>query len=66
VVIELIDNPAHEQLLMELYGPMGSAIAALVASYSAAERKVLQEFLSKATAILEEATQELRRGGRNQ
>jgi hypothetical protein len=48
--------------MLALYAPMGGAIAALVASYSEAERGLLLEFLGRATEILEEATRELRRG----
>src|SRR5687767_5913274 len=33
VMVELIHNPAHEQLLQQLYGPMGSAINELVNGY---------------------------------
>jgi DNA-binding MarR family transcriptional regulator len=62
VIIELVDNPEHEKLLMQLYQPMGSAIAALVGSYSEAERKVIFDFITKAIAILERSTQALRQG----
>jgi DNA-binding MarR family transcriptional regulator len=62
VIIELIDNPAHEQMLMQLYGPMGSAIGALVASYSEAEQALLLDFITQAINVLESATQQLRQG----
>ena len=60
VILELIHNPAHEQLLMQLYGPMGSAIDALVQGYSVSERALLLDFVTKATSILENATHQLR------
>ncbi len=62
VIIELIDNPEHEQMLMQLYGPMGNAVSALVASYSKAEQAVLLDFITKAITVLESATQQLRQG----
>lgn len=62
VIIELLDNPAHEARMMRLYAPMGQAIAALVASYSAQEQQLLLDFLTKATEILEDATGQLGRG----
>jgi DNA-binding MarR family transcriptional regulator len=60
VILEVVHNAAHEQLLMQLYGPMGSAIDVLVQSYSASERALLLDFLTKATNILETATHQLR------
>jgi DNA-binding MarR family transcriptional regulator len=62
VIIELIDNPEHEKMMMQLYMPMGSAIAALVGSYNEAERELVLDFITKAIEILERATQELRQG----
>lgn len=60
VVIELINNPTHEAMLIELYGPLGSAINELVGSYSEAERQVILDFLTQAIEILERSTRELR------
>jgi DNA-binding MarR family transcriptional regulator len=62
VIIELVNNPAHEQMLLQLYAPMGSAIAELVESYSEAERKLIFDFVTKATQIMENATHQLRHG----
>jgi DNA-binding MarR family transcriptional regulator len=62
VILELLYNPAHEAILQRLYAPMGRAIAELVGSYSEDERALLLDFLTKATRILESATQELRQG----
>ncbi len=64
VILELVNNPAHEQLLMQLYGPMGGAINTLVQSYNATERALLLDFLTKATNILETSTDQLRQGTR--
>ena len=64
VIIQQVENPAHEKAMMELYAPLGSAITALVNSYSAEERAVTEDFLTKATAILEESTHQLRQDGR--
>jgi DNA-binding MarR family transcriptional regulator len=64
VIIELVDNPAHEQLLMQLYAPLGNAIAALVKGYSRSERDTIEDFLTKATEILERSTRQLRQEGR--
>jgi DNA-binding MarR family transcriptional regulator len=63
VVLELLSNPAHEQLLNQLYGPLGQSVAALVAQYSAAEQATILDFITKATAALESATTALRRAG---
>jgi DNA-binding MarR family transcriptional regulator len=62
VILELLHNPAHEAMLQQLYAPMGQAIAELVGSYSEDERALILDFLTKATHILESATQELRQG----
>jgi DNA-binding MarR family transcriptional regulator len=64
VILEVLHNPAQEQMLQELYGPMGSAITQLVESYNAEERGTILAFLTKATDILEEATRDLQQGGR--
>jgi DNA-binding MarR family transcriptional regulator len=60
VLVEIVSNPAHEQMLAELYGPMGSAINALVQGYSEAERALILDFTTRAIAILDSATRELR------
>lgn len=66
VILELLRNPAHEQLLQQLYGPMGIAIAHLVEQYGEKDRAVILDFLTKATAVLENATLELRQGAKEQ
>ncbi len=62
VVLELLSNPEHEQALNQLYGPLGRAMAALVATYSAAERATILDFITSATAVLEAETATLRQG----
>jgi DNA-binding MarR family transcriptional regulator len=62
VIVELVPNPAHEEMAQRLYGPMGTGIANLVASYSQDEQRILLEFLTQATEILERATHDLRQG----
>ena len=66
VILQVPHNPALEQTLQQLYGPMGSAITHLVESYDEAERATILEFLTKATDILEDATRDLRRAGGRQ
>ncbi|HEX5692555.1 MAG TPA: MarR family transcriptional regulator [Roseiflexaceae bacterium] len=63
VVLEVLSNPEHEQALAQLYGPMGRAIMELVGQYSEAERATLLDFITRATAILEAETTNLRRAG---
>ena len=62
VVLELLSNPEHEQVLNQLYAPLGSAIMELVTSYSEAERGTIHDFITKATAALEAETRKLRQG----
>lgn len=62
VVLELLSNPEHEQALNHLYAPLGRAIMELVSSYSAAERATIGDFMTKATAVLEAETTQLRQG----
>ena len=62
VVVELLPNPQREREINQLYAPMGRAIADLVASYSETERATLLDFLTKAIAVLETETTNLRKG----
>jgi DNA-binding MarR family transcriptional regulator len=62
IVLELVTNAERERELGQLYQPLGSAIMALVAQYSPAERATLLDFLTKATAALETETIALRKG----
>ncbi|HEY0606840.1 MAG TPA: MarR family transcriptional regulator [Herpetosiphonaceae bacterium] len=62
VVLELLNNPEREQAIMALYQPMGQAMIELVGGYSAAERAVIQDFITRATEILETETLRLRQG----
>ena len=59
-VLEVLSNPEHEQLLVQLYAPLGRAIADLVGSYGAAEQATIADFITKATAVLEAETARLR------
>ena len=61
VVLELLTNPEHEQLLNQLYGPLGRAISELTAQYSEAERAIILDFITRATATVESETTALRR-----
>lgn len=63
VVVELLTNPEHEQLLARLYEPLGQAISELVISYSETERAIILDFITKATSILESETARLRQEG---
>jgi DNA-binding MarR family transcriptional regulator len=63
VLLEIVTNPAHEAMLAQLYGPMGSAINELVQGYSEAERALLLDFTTRAIAILDRATSDLRAQG---
>ena len=63
VVLEVLSNPEHEQALAQLYAPLGRAIGELVAGYSEAERATIGDFITKATAVLEAETTNLRRAG---
>jgi DNA-binding MarR family transcriptional regulator len=65
VILEVRLTPAQEQMLQQLYGPMGGAIAQLVEGYDAEDQAMISEFLVKATEILENATRDLRQGGRS-
>ena len=44
-----------------VYRPMGKAIVALAASYSGRELQIIEEFLTKASEILERETKALRK-----
>jgi DNA-binding MarR family transcriptional regulator len=61
VVLEIIGNPEHEQALAQLYAPLGRAIMELVGGYSEADRAVIGDFITRATAVLEAETTNLRR-----
>lgn len=61
VVLELLSNPQHEQLLNQLYAPLGSAVMDLVSGYGQAERATILDFITKATAVMEAETARLRR-----
>ena len=61
VVLELLRDAEREQALGALYVPLGRAITELVAQYNAAEQATLLDFLTKATALLEAETVNLRR-----
>src|SRR3712207_6714532 len=52
IVLELLSNPEHEQLLNQLYAPLGRAIMELVMSYSEAERATIQDFIVRAVTVL--------------
>jgi DNA-binding MarR family transcriptional regulator len=60
VVLEVLSNPEHEQLLSQLYAPLGRAVMELVAGYSQAERATILDFITKATAVMEGETARLR------
>ena len=60
VVLELLSNPEHEQLLNHLYAPLGRAIMDLVSSFNAAERATILDFVTRATAVMEAETARLR------
>ena len=60
VVLEVLSNPEHEQLLGQLYAPLGRAIAELVGGYGAAEQATIADFITKAAAVLEAETARLR------
>lgn len=60
VVLEVLSNPEHEQLLTQLYAPLGRAIDELVSSYGAAEQATIADFIGKATKVLEAETARLR------
>lgn len=62
VVLELLSNPEHEQLLGQLYAPLGRAVMELVSSFNAAERATILDFVTKATAVMEAETARLRQG----
>jgi DNA-binding MarR family transcriptional regulator len=65
VVLELLNNPEREQAILALYQPMGQAMIELVSGYSEAERAIILDFITKATAILETETLRLRQGAAN-
>ncbi len=60
VVLQLLSNAEHEQMLNQLYAPLGQAVMQLVSSYSEAERKTIQDFMIKTIEILEAETARLR------
>jgi DNA-binding MarR family transcriptional regulator len=60
VVLRLLSNPEHEQLLNHLYMPLGHAISELVSRYSDDERTTILDFITRATAALDAATRDLR------
>jgi DNA-binding MarR family transcriptional regulator len=60
IVLELVHNAERERMIAQLYEPLGRAINALVAQYDAAERATILAFLTRATAILEAETTNLR------
>jgi DNA-binding MarR family transcriptional regulator len=60
VVLALLDNPQRERALLALYEPLGRAITALVAGYSAAEQATIARFLGEASGVLEAETGRLR------
>jgi DNA-binding MarR family transcriptional regulator len=60
VIVELLNNPEHDQLLTQLYAPLGRAITALVSSYSETERATILDFITKATSVLDSETTRLR------
>lgn len=62
VVVELIDDPERTRAIDQLYEPMGRSIFELISSYSPAELQTISDFLSKATAVLEQETVNLRQG----
>ena len=62
VVLELLSNAEHEQLLSQLYAPMGQAVMQLVSSYSEAERKTILDFVTRTSEIMEAETTRLRQG----
>ncbi|HEY0733340.1 MAG TPA: MarR family transcriptional regulator [Herpetosiphonaceae bacterium] len=62
VVLELLNNPDREQAILALYQPMGQAMIELASGYSAAERALLLDFITRATEILETETLRLRQG----
>lgn len=60
VVVELVHDPERERAINQLYAAMGQAITKLLLSYSAAERATIADFLTEATAIMENETKRLR------
>jgi DNA-binding MarR family transcriptional regulator len=60
IVLELVHNAERERVIAQLYEPLGRAINALVAQYDAAERATILAFLTRASAILEAETANLR------
>lgn len=62
VVVQLLHDPERERAINQLYVEMGEAITQLLLSYSAEKRLTIAEFLTKATAIMETATRNLRQG----
>lgn len=60
VVVAVSTSPEQERTIAVLYAPMGRAITDVIASYGDAERATITDFLTKATAVLEVATTQLR------
>lgn len=60
VVVELVRDPAREQQMAQLMGPMGERMGALIAGYTAKEQALLTAFLTRACDILEEETARVR------
>jgi DNA-binding MarR family transcriptional regulator len=60
IVLELVHNAEREREIGALYEPLGRAITGLAAQYSAAERATILDFLTKASAVLEAETTNLR------
>ena len=60
IVLECIYDAEREQVIAELYGPLGREVNDLVAQYAAADQALLLDFLSRAIAVLEAETERLR------
>ncbi len=60
VVVELVPNPSRDRAIDALFAPMGRRIRELVDELQPRERKVIFDFLSKASGVLETETRELR------
>ena len=62
VVVEPVANPTYNRQRERLFEPMGQKIVDLAGRLTARERTTVLDFLTRASEILEEETNHLRRG----